>query len=234
MSRFAVTALSLLLVITGCGDDASETTTTTTAPATTTAPTTTAPTTTTSTTTSTTTMPTTTTTLAPTTTTEPPPEFEFRMDGLGVADFGDSPASVIAALTAIFGVPIRDTGWIDEPICPGPMTRIVGFGVDIFDFDVYFHNGDLFAPAGTEHFHGYDYEGATPVPVNPPQLTVGTTIAQLQALYPAVTFPPNPFFAGEFDFLVDGPGNQQLNGRVSGTDPGDVVLTVEGGVGCGE
>lgn len=156
------------------------------------------------------------------------------MDGLGVAHFGDSPDSVIATLTAIFGAPIRDTGWIVEPICPGPMNRIVGFGVDIFDFDVYFHTGDAFAPVGTEHFHGYDYEGATPVPVSPPQLTVGTTIAQLQALYPSVTFPENPFFTGEYDFHVEGPGNQQLHGRVSGTDPGDVVTTVTGGLLCGE
>lgn len=231
MNRHATAAFALLLLITACGDDGSPTTTA--EPATTTS---TAPSTTTTAAVTTTLPPTPTTTTMPptTTTTEAPPQFEFRMDGLGIVQFGDSPESVIAAMTDLFGEPIRDTGWIDEPICPGPMTRIVGFGIDIFDFDLYFTTGDLFAPAGTEHFHGYDYEGATPVPVNPPQLTVGTTIAQLEALYPSVEFHPSPFFQDEFEFLVEGPGNQQLNGRVSGTGAGDVVLTVEGGVGCGE
>lgn len=230
MRRLLVIGSLVALIAAACGDDEGVLTTTTSAATTTTAaPTTTAP--------STTTLPptTTTTTLPPTTTTtEPAPVFGFFMDGLGVAEFGDPPAAVIAALTELFGDPIRDTGWIDEPICPGPMTRIVGFGVDIFDFDIYFSTGDLFAPAGTEHFHGYDYEGATPVPVSPPELTVGTKVSELEALYPSVDFVENPFFLGEWDYLVDGPGNEGLNGRLSGTDPGDVVLTVEGGVGCGE
>jgi hypothetical protein len=229
-----VAGFALAFVIAACGDDESvlmtttttttvvATTTTSAAPSTTSAPTTTVP-------------PTTTTTVPPTTTTtEPPPTFGFFMDGLGVAQFGDPPAAVIAALTDLFGDPLRDTGWVEEPICPGPMTRIVGFGDDFGDFDIYFTTGDLFAPSGTEHFHGYDYQGATTVPVSPPALTVGTKISELEALYPSVVFADNPFFAGEFDFIVDGPGNQGLNGRVSGTDPGDVVLTVEGGVGCGE
>jgi hypothetical protein len=227
--RLLVIGSLVALIGAACGDDEAVLTTTTAAAATTTtaAPTTTAP--------ATTTVPTTTTTVPPTTTTtEPAPVFGFFMDGLGVAQFGDPPASVIAALTDLFGDPVRDTGWVEEPICPGPTTRIVGFGVDIFDFDIYFTTGDLFAPAGTEHFHGYDYEGATSVPVSPPDLTVGTKVSELEALYPSVEFVESPFFADEWDYIVDGPGNEGLNGRLSGTEPGDVVLTVEGGVGCGE
>lgn len=233
MNRFATAAIALLLIVVACGDDASDTTSTTTEATTTTVASTTTEATTTTVAPTTTAAPTTTTTVAPTTTTTPPPQFEFRMDGLGVADFGDSPDSVIAALTAIFGEPFRDTGWINEPICPGPMTRVVDFGIELFDFQVLFSNGDQFAPAGTEQFHGYLYNGASPMPVSPPQLTVGTTIAELEALYPSVTYPPNPFVGG-LDFLVDGPGNQKLRGRVSGTGPGDTVLTITGGVQCGE
>lgn len=229
MKRF-VLVVAIGLVVTACGDDSTVITTTTIAAATTTTTTST-----TTTSTTTTTMAPTTTTVAPTTTTtEAPIVFGFFMDGLGVAEFGQAPDEVISALTDLFGAPSRDTGWIDEPICPGPMTRVVGFGVELFDFDVYFTTGDLFAPAGTEHFHGYNYNGATPVPVSPPDLTVGTKVSELEALYPSVVFLPSPFFAGEFEFHVDGPGNQGLNGRVSGTAPGDVVLTVKGGVGCGE
>ena len=233
MTRFTTAIVALLLVIAACGDDASDTTTTTTAVTTTVAPTTTEAPTTTTIAPTTTAAPTTTTTVAPTTTTEPPPQFEFRIDGLGIAHFGDSPEEVIAAMTAIFGDPFRDTGWINEPICPGPMTRVVDFGIELFDFQLLFSNGDQFAPAGTEHFHGYLYNGATPVPVSPPQLAVGTTISELEALYPSVTYPPNPFVGGS-DFLVDGPGNQKLRGRVSGTGPSDTVLTITGGVQCGE
>jgi hypothetical protein len=230
--RLLVVGSLVALIAAACGDDSSVTTSTTSATTTTAATTTT---TTEPPATTTTEPPATTTTEPPaTTTTEPPIVFGFFMDGLGVAEFGDSPANVISALTVLFGDPSRDTGWVDEPICPGPMTRVVGFGVELFDFDVYFTTGGLFAPAGTEHFHGYNYNGATAVPVSPPDLTVGTKISELEALYPSVEFLPSPFFAGEFEFHVDGPGNEGLNGQVSGTNPGDVVLTVKGGVGCGE
>ena len=225
MVRIAAVGLSLLLVVAACGDDDGFTTTTaatstTSAPATTTTtetPTTTAP-----------------TTTAPTTTTDPASAFEFRMDGLGVADFGDGPNSVIAAMTAIFGPPIRDTGWIVEPLCPGPMTRVVDFGDTLFDFQLLFTTGDFFAPAGTQHFNGYSYNGDTPVPVAPPELTVGTTTLELQALYPEVTFQASPFFDDEKEYYVDGPGHQLLYGRIEGTGPDDEVISVSGGVGCGE
>lgn len=233
--RTLLVVAALALVVVACGDDSSATTSTTVVSAETTTSSTTAPTTTTEPPT-TTTEPTTTTTEAPTTTTTtvPPIEFEFRIDGLGIADFGDSPSDVIDAMTVLFGPPIQDTGWIEEFLCPGAMNRFVHFGVTTFDLYVLFTDGDLFAPAGTRHFYSYIYNGATPVPVHPPDLAVGTKVYELQALYPSVTFPDNPFFADEYDFHVDGPGAQQLHGRVTGTDPGDVVLTVQGGIGCGE
>lgn len=225
------TVVALTLLVAACGDDTSVTA----------SPTTTVGLTTTS---SSTTVPPTTTTEAPTTTTEaptttttstvPPPAFEFRTDGLGIADFGDSPDVVIAAMTDLFGPPIQDTGWIEEFLCPGPMDRFVHFGVVTFDLYVFFTTGDLFAPAGTQHFYTYVYNGATQVPVHPPALAVGTKVYELQALHPSVTFPENPFLAGEYDFDVGGPGAQLLHGRVSGTNPGDVVLSVQGGIGCGE
>ncbi len=212
----------------------SATTTTTTSPT----PTTAAPSTTTTTTTTpapTTTAVATTTTAAPTTTTTvAAPVFSFDPDGLGFAQFGAAPAIVINTLTEMFGPPFRDTGWIDEPICPGPMNRFVDFGVELFDFQVMFTTGDLFAPAGTEHFYSYRYNGATAVPVNPPDLTVGTTNAQLQTLFPIVEYSPNPFIEGQLDYHVPGPGFQGIFGGVSGGGLGDVVLSVQGGIGCGE
>jgi hypothetical protein len=205
-------------------------TTTTTMPATTT---TAAPTT-------TTTMPATTTTAAPTTTTQPPttttaaPTIELRMDGLGIVSFGASPDEVIAALSPLLGPPAIDSGWFDEPLCPGPMHRFMDFSAAQFDFRMLFTTGEYFQPAGTPHWYGYQYNGATDLPLAPGTLTVGTTVAQLQALYPAVQFVPSPWFQGQWDFLVDGPGNEELFGNLSGTTAGDIVEMVRGGGACAE
>ncbi len=236
-----VLAAAFVMLVSACSEPSTSTifasptttsagaTTTTSVPATTT--TTLAPTTTTTTAAPTTT----TTTVAPTTTTTAPaPAFEFRPDGLGIADFGDSPGDVIAAMTALFGPPTGDSGWIEEIICPGPMDRFVSFSADLFDLRVLFTTGGLFAPAGTEQFYTYRYNGATTVPVHPPALTVGTTNAQLQALYPGVTYGPNPFLADTTDYHVAGIGNGGISGRVSGEGAGDVVLSIQGGIGCGE
>ncbi len=232
MKKLLVGVVFVLLAAACGGDGFSITTVTTLAPAATTS----APTTSTqpATTTTTTVAEATTTTVAATTTTVPLPTFRFEMDGLGVVQFGDSPDSVIAVMVDMFGPATRDTGWVDEPLCPGPMNRFVDFGVELFDFQLLFTTGDLFAPAGTEHFFSYAYNGATPVPVTPPELTVGTKVSELQALYPAVTFEPNPFLIDVFDYHVAGPGAEGLSGHLSGTGAGDVVLTVKGGVGCGE
>ena len=232
MKKLSV-GIALVFIVVACGDSAL--TTTSAAPAATTSTTLAATTTTASTTT--TTQPattTTTTTVAATTTTVPPPEFRFRPDGLGLVDFGATPDEVLPVMIPLFGDPLRDTGWVDEPICPGSMNRFIDFGVDWGDFQLMFTTEGLFAPEGTGHFYSYRYNGATPVPVSPPELTVGTKVSELQALYPSVYFEPNPFLVDVTDYHVDGPGAEKLYGKVSGTSPGDVVLSVQGGIGCGE
>lgn len=226
MRKFSLT-LAFALVLAACGGSGSATSTTTTTVTTTTAATT----------TTTTPPPPTvesTTTTSSTTTTTMPPALSFEVDGLGIVDFGASPDDVIATLTALFGPSLRDTGWVDEPLCPGPMNRFVDFGVDLFDFQVMFTTGDLFAPAGTEHFYTYRYNGGTPVPISPPDLTVGTTVAQLQALYPGVIIDESPFVVGDYVYLFEAGPNEALSGNLSGNGAGDVVLSVQGGIGCGE
>lgn len=243
MKRLAA-VMTLILVVAACSDDAesvftSGDSTTTLAEA---APTTAAPTTTLAEAAPTTAAPTTTmaeaatTTAAPTTTAPPAPSLEFRPDGLEIAAFGDNDDAVVAAMTVLFGPPMSDTGWIEEPLCPGPLNRFVDFGVEKFDLRVLFTTGDLFAPEGTPHFYSYSYGGLTPVPVEAPNLTVGTTVAQLKALHPTVTFGESPFVLGQIVYSVDGlPGNQALSGGVSGTGADtDVVQSIQGGIGCGE
>lgn len=223
--RLVMTVLSVLAV--GCGDTAATTTiaeTTTTAAAVTT-------------TTDAVTTTTTTTTTIPetTTTTEPPPAFGFFPDGLGIFSFGATPEEAVAAMTPMFGAPSGDSGWIEEPLCPGPTYRAVHFGEELFDLFLMFTTADLFAPAGTGHLFAYGYRGGVSVPVNPPDLTVGTKLSELQALYPGVEVLDSPFFLDKYVYRVQGPGTYEvLGGDLSGNGPGDVVLTVNGGIGCGE
>lgn len=228
--------LTFVLLIAACGDDSSGSTifgTSTTAASSTTSITT-APTTTTTPSTTTTVATTTTTTTVAPTTTAPAPLLSFETGGLGIAQFGDDDDAVVATFTALFGPPLTDTGWIEEFLCPGPLNRFVDFGVALFDFQLLFTNGDLFAPAGVEHLYSYRYNGATPVTINPPDLTVGAKVSELQALHPGVVFQENPFLPGVMDYFVAAPGSAQLFGQVTGTNPGDLVTSVQGGIGCGE
>ncbi|HSM02345.1 MAG TPA: hypothetical protein VK960_07915 [Acidimicrobiia bacterium] len=228
MKKIAL-VLVLALAAAACGDDDATTTSTTEAPTTTAAPATTTTSTTTSTTTTTTTSTTTTTTTLP-----PPPPFGFFMDGLGVVDFGTTFDETLAAMTPIVGPPDIDTGWVDEVLCPGPEYRGLFWGDDA-QIWLMFTTGDLFRNDGVGHLFSYNYKGEITVPVEPPDLTVGTTLAELQALYPGVQVVPNPFFFGEYDFLVEGDSDLlKLSGNLSGDDPSDVVNSVQGGIGCGE
>ena len=222
---------ALLLLVAACGDDDAATTTaavTTTAASTTTAAVTT--------TAAESTTAATTTTAAPTTTTTMAPVFAFLPTGLGVVDFGVSPEAVAAALTPMFGPPTRDTGWIAEPICPPPLYRLMNFGsATEFDLTVIFTTAEYFAPAGTEQFFGYSYNGLLTVPVSPPALTVGTTVAQLEALYPSVQHGPHQLLdAPAHEFHVDGDGYYDLRGALSGGAATDVVTEIRGGGSCGE
>lgn len=220
----------LMLVVAACGDSPAATTLATT---TTAAPATTAATTTTTTTAAATTTIAATTTEA-TTTTVPVPVFGFFVDGLGVVDFGASPEAVVAALTPLFGASTQDTGWIAEIICPPPLYRLMGFGPGSFDFTVIFTTAEFFAPAGTEQFFGYSYHGELVVPVSPPELTVGTTLAELQALYPAVVIAPHELIDDAYSFEVTGEGNERVRGALNGNAADSTVIEIRGGGSCGE
>jgi len=175
----------------------------------------------------------TTSTQATTTTgTTPPKPFQFRPDGLGVVSFGQIPKKVIAEMTAIFGPPTSDTGWVDEPLCAGPLNRFVEFGVEKFDLQLIFTDGDLFAD--NPHFYSYRYNGVTPVPVSPPELTVGTTLAELLALYPGAQIMESPWVIDEYVFQYIAAENEWLYGNLSGNAPTDTVTSLEGGIGCAE
>lgn len=231
MKRALVTIAALLVFVAACGDDDAATTTTaatTTAATTTTAVTTTV---------AETTTAATTTTTAPTTTTTMAPAFAFLPTGFGVVDFGATPEAVIAALTPLFGAPTKDTGWIQEPICPPPLYRLIGFGTELFEFTAIFTTAEYFAPAGTEQFFGYSWEPGSltmPASATSPNLGYVTTVAEIQALYPQVQIGPHPLLDDAFEFVIDGEGHYDIRGVISGGLADDLVLGIRGGGSCGE
>ncbi|MCB2223667.1 MAG: hypothetical protein KQH83_05770 [Actinobacteria bacterium] len=237
--------LALALAVVACGDEGSvlgagSSTTSTEAAAT--APTTTEATTSTET-TATTAAPTTTTTVPPTTTTSttttttttvPGPAFEFRVDGLGIADFGGTPSDVVDAVRARLGFnETADSGWGPAwgsyGACPGTEYRQVEFQGLVLQFT----DADLFQPAGTRHFFAWSYDG-TPAGIAPAGIDVGTTVADLQALYPTVVLAYDDLYFGDVFRVDPGVNGQQLWGMLTGPDPGDTVTYLTGGYGCGE
>jgi predicted small lipoprotein YifL len=186
-----------------------------------------------------------TTTLAPsstttttTTTTLPPPPgpLLFLPDGLSIVSFGASPPEAIGAVEAYLGIgPTEDTGWIgpyEFAVCPGTEFRMVSFrGLGLM-----FTDAGYFAPEGSRQFFAYVYYGDPPgiSPGPPLSVDIGTTVDQIQALYPVVElYGDDPLFGPVF--RVPGAGTwDQLWGQTTGTAPADTVVFLQGGVGCGE
>jgi hypothetical protein len=134
--------------------------------------------------TTTTSSPTTTTSSSTTTTTSTPttipgPELGSFVVGYGFTDFGATPDEVQTALEPLFGMPSLDIGWMFEPLCPGTEFRFLQYGDRLFEFRVLFTDAELFE-TGDEQFFSYNYNGDLEVPVSPPDLTVGTRLAEFR------------------------------------------------------
>jgi hypothetical protein len=164
----------------------------------------------------------------------PPPSLEFLPDGLGIVDFGAPPPAAINAVQGYLGAaPTSDSGWGpawgDYGACPGTEYRQVTFQ----GLTLQFTDGDIFQPAGTRHFFAWSYDG-TPAGIAPYGVDIGTTVADLQALYPAVAIDYDDLYYGWFFRVETGTQGEQLWGTLTGSDPGDTVVYLTGGWGCGE
>ncbi len=178
---------------------------------------------------------------APTTTTTEavplPTELVFRPDGLGVVSFGDPPDEVLAAVESYVGFPpTDDTGWVDAatfaPVCPGPTVRLVEFD----NLLLLFADGGYFAPSGTEQFVSYLYFGGSPeILAGPPvSIDVGGTVEELLAMYPDADVIPD---YGRFGptFSIPSPvGGALLWGELTGVGLADEIVSIRGGIGCGD
>lgn len=154
---------------------------------------------------------------------------QLGANGLGPASFGDDAERVIATITAAFGAPTRDDGWVDPlsyGACPGDRYRQVVWN----DLTLEFSEDD-----GQQHFIGYVYGSVSGVDPRPRGLTtskgigVGSTVAELKAAYPRASTTPGE--AGLQDPRYAVPG--ELEGYLTGVDDEDLVISVEAGTHCG-
>ncbi|MGH8937213.1 MAG: hypothetical protein ACRDXD_13295 [Acidimicrobiia bacterium] len=184
----------------------------------------------------------TTTTASTTTTTALTAElFTLRGDGLDVVDFGDPPELVIAALTAAFGSPDEDSGWIGAAtspygVCPGEQVR----GVRWRDLLVLFSDGDT--PYGTAdpmgHFFSYvdsiffDQQDLLGLETEE-EIGLGSTRAELEEAYgDRVTITEDEVFGVFFEIEVPDPA--VLWGHLEDASSGAPITDIRGGSGCGE
>jgi hypothetical protein len=157
----------------------------------------------------------------------------LRDDGLGDADFGDDPDSVIQYVTSIIGPPQADSGWADPlqsfGICPGTEVRGVTWG----DLQLLFSDNSIVAE-GRRHFFNYVYGPAYGDAITPAGMRttkdvgVGTKIADLRAAYPDVQVYAEDIY-GPY-FVV----NSNLTGFLTGTSDTDTIISFVGGIGCGD
>jgi hypothetical protein len=198
-------------------------------------------------TTTTTTVATTTTTEATTTTTEATtvPPLELEPDGIGAVDFGATPDVAIAYATTVLGPPDRDTGWVDSfsefGTCPPPEVRGVQWGTSPTGFAKAFtllftKAATSHAPGGGEHLFGYDYYGGDVDLATPEGLTVGSTLADAQMMYPTIEINESPWdpTAGTWVVDDDREDDAQLFGYATGRADTDLVTSIVGGITCGE
>lgn len=188
-------------------------------------------------TTSTTVPPTTTT--AATTTTAPDP-FELIVlepTGLDEVDFGTGIDSALATMRRLLGQADSDTGWIsaEGSGCPGSQIRVVRWE----SLQMYFTNGETdWGDEGERHFFTYIQSapgGAGEIlPLHTAEdIEVGSTVQQLSNAYgDDLEIAEDEIFGPVW--LVDFPGAAILSGSLTSVQPSGQVLSIQGGVGCGE
>ncbi|MCU1359826.1 MAG: hypothetical protein JWN99_1115 [Ilumatobacteraceae bacterium] len=167
------------------------------------------------------------------TTVSPAVALVLRDDGLGDADFGDDPDSVIQYVNSIVGAPTADSGWADPlesfGVCPGSEVRGVTWG----DLQLLFSDESVVA-SGRRHFFNYVYGPAYGTSITPAGMRtaegigVGTKVADLRAAYPDVQVYPEEIY-GPY-FVVNG----NLSGFLTGVTDSDTIISFIGGIGCGE
>ncbi len=170
----------------------------------------------------------------------PLPTLVLAEDGLGDVLIGFPPEVVLADISALFGSPDLDSGWIpSEPniygSCPGRFMRAVGWGSLVTIFV-----NDGIDPLGERFFtytYGYDYAenvgGVDPRGLNlstDEGITVGSTVADLHSAYGARLLVTGDTALDVWSFDIDG---SALRGLVNGPDQMHTVTLIELTPSCG-
>jgi hypothetical protein len=154
-------------------------------------------------------------------------------DGLGIVEFGDPADEAVAAVAAMLGQPVADTGWV-VPLtigaCAGTEARTVSWG----SLHLYSSDESGFA-SGARHLFGYSYGSvedleATPAGLATPEgIGLGTTVDFLRAAYEGVVVEAGEEGIIAPSFYVD----DRLSGRLTGDADDDLVTVIIGGDPCG-
>ena len=155
-------------------------------------------------------------------------------NGLGDALFGAGVDGVLSYVSSILGDPNNDSGWVDPAAsgvaCSGTVVRFVRW----HDLSLVFSDESP-AASGLRHFASYTYGPAEGIDIDPWGLQtegtigVGSSVHDLQAVYPDVVVNPADELSGPTFFIEDG-----LRGFLTGTAATDQVISFVGGAGCGE
>lgn len=152
----------------------------------------------------------------------------FSSSGLGIVPLGAEPEAVIAAVSASFGAPAFDTGWVDAGNCPGREYREVSWNGLILQFN---DAADATAPDGGRHFFGYFYGGDDAGLSTFEGIGLGATVAELETAYgKALSTEDNPAVGPMWQVDTD----LFFGGGLSGITVDDVVTSIQGGIQCAE
>jgi hypothetical protein len=183
----------------------------------------------------------TTTSQPPTTIAPPLGRVMLTPSGLGIVGWGDASEAVTEELTARFGAPDRDSGFIDPDSiygeCPGTRLQAIGWGTFVALFtDTAAASGELGFYAWT---YGFDLE-TTVGGVDPRELGlttaegvgVGSTRESLRKAYGDRLSETEDLELEVWGFAVMfGPGSG-YRGLLSGPEPDAIVLFIESLPGC--
>ena len=163
----------------------------------------------------------------------------LRLDGLGVAYFGQHETDSVAALESAFGRPQEDSGWVDSispwGSCPGESVRRLAWaGLEVF-FIVNSAGLDPL-PAGTAAFASYiSRAGSLPLTTGE-GIGPGSSQSELEAAYgPRLDIGAAEWLGGEYlYFLLHPPTGWPAWARMSGYIVDGQVESIVAGIECGE
>lgn len=164
----------------------------------------------------------------------------FQPWGIGFADFGTDPETVLGLAEILWGPPSGDTGWMPTSsgslgVCPGTQVRQVMFLGDTLT--LMFSDVEAFVPGTAPKFvwYGYYSPAMTRLTAGPPDsIDLGVTVAEMLAIWPTMNIESDDPLFGDAFWIRPDAGFQYLGGTLTGTSGADTIEYVNGGYGCGE